>query len=302
MDSQLLNKLDRLSLSIGRDLIAGLMGEHQAARRTTGIEFADYRQYSPSDDIRRVDWNAYARLGTLHVRQAQAEHDTNLLLLVDGSPSMDYGEPDKFVVARRLAAALGYIALAHLDSVAILAPGALQRARTGEMRQVPIARMTFRGRAEAGNLFRHLDSLRTGQAADFDGPLAVWNSGQGATAGRIAIIISDLLLDGYQAGVKQLVSEGYAVTMFHLLSPDELQPPEAGDFEFVDSETGQQLEVRLGPESLAEYNSRLNNWLEESATWCRANGVNYLLMSSDQDIERMLLDTLRRRGITTWQA
>src|SRR5436190_1077290 len=124
VNGDLLQKLDRLSLQLGRDLISGLMGEHLAARRTSGIEFADYRQYSPGDDLRRVDWNAYARLGTLHVRQSQAEHDTILYLLLDASPSMDFGDPPKFLAARRLAAALGYIALAHLDSVALTAPEA----------------------------------------------------------------------------------------------------------------------------------------------------------------------------------
>src|SRR5919201_1138170 len=125
VDGEFLRKLDRVSLALGRDLIGGLMGEHQATRRTAGIEFADYRKYSPADDLRRVDWNAYARLGTLHVKQSQAEHDTALYLLVDASPSMDFGEPPKFLAARRLAAALGYIALAHLDSVALTAPGAV---------------------------------------------------------------------------------------------------------------------------------------------------------------------------------
>src|SRR5215203_5695863 len=81
MDSALLAKLDRLTLGVGHDLIRGLMGEHQAVRRTSGIEFADYRPYSAGNDLRRVDWNAYARLGTLQVRQAQAEHDTVLFLL-----------------------------------------------------------------------------------------------------------------------------------------------------------------------------------------------------------------------------
>src|SRR5690349_15954049 len=99
------------------------MGEHRAQRRTAGIEFADYRPYTPGDDLRRVDWNAYARLGTLQVRQAQAEHDTVLYLLVDPSPSMAFGAPAKFLAARRLAAALGYIALAHLDAVVLAAPG-----------------------------------------------------------------------------------------------------------------------------------------------------------------------------------
>src|SRR3954470_12885043 len=89
VDASLIAKLDRLSLNVGRDLISGLMGEHQAQRRTSGIEFADYRQYATGDDLRRVDWNAYARLGTLMVKQAQAEHDTLLYMLLDASPSME---------------------------------------------------------------------------------------------------------------------------------------------------------------------------------------------------------------------
>src|SRR5205823_12939081 len=123
VDGDFLQKLNRLSLVLGNDIIHGLMGEHQAVRRTSGIEFADYRQYSPGDDLRRVDWKAYARLGTLHVRQAQAEHDTILYLLVDASPSMEFGQPSKFLTARRLAAALGYVALSHLDSVVLSVPG-----------------------------------------------------------------------------------------------------------------------------------------------------------------------------------
>src|SRR4051794_5120412 len=78
VDAVLLAKLERLALAPGSDLIRGLMGEHLARRRTAGIEFADYRPYTSGDDLSRVDWNAYARLGTLFVRQAQAEHDTVL--------------------------------------------------------------------------------------------------------------------------------------------------------------------------------------------------------------------------------
>jgi uncharacterized protein (DUF58 family) len=151
MDGDLLQKLDRLTLQLGPDLISGLMGEHAARRRTSGIEFTDYRQYSAGDDIRRVDWNAYARLGTLHVRQAQAEHDTVLHILVDGSPSMSFSEPTKFLAARRLAAALGYVALAHLDAVVMTTPGAViddRRPTTDDRR--PRSGGCLRGRQGGG--------------------------------------------------------------------------------------------------------------------------------------------------------
>jgi uncharacterized protein (DUF58 family) len=307
IDGAFLHKLEHLSLVLGKDLIGGLMGEHQAARRTAGIEFADYRKYSPADDIRRVDWNAYARLGTLHIKQAQAEHDTALYLLVDASPSMEFGEPPKFLAARRLAAALGYVALSHLDSVVLTAPGAAvpgggrQKAESGQESRPAASHLPptiFRGRAEAGSLFQSLQELRTGQAAEFDGVLAGWGSGRAGGTGRVAVIISDLLLDAYRDGVRQLVLQGFQVTVLHVLSPDELRPPEMGEFELIDSETGERLEIRLGPESLTEYGRRLHAWLEEAETWCRGHGAGYLRVQSDWDIERVLLDTLRRKRVT----
>src|SRR5205814_4843575 len=243
IDGDFLQKLNRLSLALGRDIISGLMGDHQAVRRTAGIEFAEYRQYSHGDDIRRVDWNAYARLGTLHVRQAQAEHDTVLYLLVDASPSMEFGQPSKFLSARRLAAALGYIALAHLDGLVLAAPGTLN--------VEPKAGLRFRGHAESGSLFRSLEELHVGQALPFDNILTGWSDGHGGGAGRVAVVISDLLLDSYRDGIRRLLSEGFRVVVLHMLSPEELQPPRAGDFELIDSETGERLDIHLGTESVA---------------------------------------------------
>jgi hypothetical protein len=318
VDGDFLGKLDRLSLVLGRDLISGLTGEHNALRRTSGIEFADHRQYSPGDDLRRVDWNAYARLGTLHIRQSQAEHDTVLYLLVDASPSMEYGDPSKFLVARRLAAAFGYIALSHLDAVVVSAPGsdegrgtrdqgpgisAWEPGSTADLQSDNIslstqhsALSTIKGRAEAGSLFRYLQAIRAYSIASFDNILSGWSARRGQ--GRIAIVISDLLLDGYQEGVRQLVGAGFQVMVLHVLSPDELSPSEMGEVELTDSETGKRLEIHLGEASVAEYRRRLDAWLVESEAWCRANGARYLLVQSDWEVERVLLDTMRRHGVT----
>jgi hypothetical protein len=303
MDGDLLQKLDRLSLQLGPDLISGLMGEHPARRRTSGIEFSDYRQYSTGDDIRRVDWNAYARLGTLHVRQAQAEHDTTLYILVDGSPSMDFGRPTKFLVARRLAAALGYVALAHLDAVVLATPGATLDERQikddSNLASSPVLRPSsvFRGRAQSGDMFRALQALRTGSVMDFDSLLANWTAGRGQ--GRIAVVISDFLLDGYRMGVKQLLTAGFQVVVLHLLSPEEITPPDRGDFELTDSETNAHMDIYLGKEGLGEYQRHLSTWLNDCEMWCRSQGANYILLQSDWDIERILLDMFRRRGVVT---
>lgn len=295
IDGDYIHKLDRLSLMLGRDLVNGLMGEHISMRRTSGIEFADYRQYSAGDDLRQVDWNAYARLGTLHVRQSQAEHDTMLYLLVDASPSMQFGgPPTKFLAARRLAAGLGYIALAHLDGVALATPGA-----RGAGTESRISQSVFRGRAQSSGLFRELQGLETVQAVGFDGVLRQWSmEPAGGGQGRLAVVVSDLMLDGWQEGVRSLVTAGFGVTVMHMLSPEELLPPDEGDFQFIDSESGERLDVHIGAASLQEYGRRLDTWLLGTQAWCGANGARYVRLQSDWDIERTLLDMLRRQGVT----
>ncbi len=300
IDGDYIHKLDRLSLLLGRDLMNGLMGEHISTRRTSGIEFADYRQYSAGDDLRRVDWNAYARLGTLHVRQSQAEHDTVLYLLVDASPSMQYGgPPTKFLSARRLAAGLGYIALAHLDSVVLTTPGA-GVVESGRLPKMRVSMSQFRGRAQSAGLFQELQGLEAGSAVDFDGVLREWSMqpAGGGGHGRLAVVISDLLLDGWQEGVRSLVTAGFGVTVMHMLSPDELLPTEEGDFSLIDSETGERLDVHIGPASLQEYERRLDTWLTQTQAWCQSSGARYIRLQSDFDIERTLLDVLRRQGVT----
>src|SRR5262249_46746994 len=161
---------------------------------------------------------------------AQAEHDTVLYLLVDASPSMETGTPSKFLAARRLAAALGYIALAHLDGVILVAPGSGGREQTF-------------ARAESGALFRALQDLQPRTVTTFDAELSGWSARSGV--GHLAIVLSDLLLDGYQDGVRRLLVAGCGVVVLHVLSPQELLPDGISDVDLVDSETGEHLMLHL---------------------------------------------------------
>ena len=120
IDDAFLGRLRRASLASRRNLTSGLTGEHSSPRRASALEFADYRSYSPGDDFRRVDWNAYLRLDHLLVKLADAPERVALHLLLDGSKSMDWGSPSKFAYARRLAVGLAYVALSHMDAVNLM--------------------------------------------------------------------------------------------------------------------------------------------------------------------------------------
>src|SRR5207302_6428486 len=111
LDAAFARRLERLTLVTRKRLVGQGQGDRRSLRKGSSLEFADYRHYVEGDDPARVDWNIYSRTDTLFVRLYEEEEVLNVHLLVDASRSMDWGEPSKLRYARRLAGALGYIAL-----------------------------------------------------------------------------------------------------------------------------------------------------------------------------------------------
>src|SRR5262245_34716582 len=117
LEPSFLARLERLEL-VSRKAFAGrLPGERLGPRKGHSVEFADHRGYAVGDDLRSLDWGLLARLDRLFVKLSRAEEDLHVHLLVDTSESMNFGEPTKLLAACRVAAAVGYIALAGLDRV-----------------------------------------------------------------------------------------------------------------------------------------------------------------------------------------
>src|SRR5258708_15089021 len=115
-DEKTLRKLERLTM-VASHVRSGVMkGERRSNKRGTSIEFADYRNYTRGDDLRRVDWNVFARLDRPFIKLLEEEEDLAVHLLIDGSASMDWpigsdGEHNKFTFSRRVLAGLGKISL-----------------------------------------------------------------------------------------------------------------------------------------------------------------------------------------------
>src|SRR5690606_20384344 len=131
---------------------SGASGERVSRRRGGSAEFEEHRPYAPGDDLRRIDWLAYARTGEPAIKQFRAEEDVILRMLVDGSASLGFGEPSKLEVARRLCAALGYLALAGSQRAQVLVAGG-QEGRGPGLNQVGPPK---RGRSALAGLLREL--------------------------------------------------------------------------------------------------------------------------------------------------
>lgn len=309
-DASFLKKLDRLSI-ISRKLRAGRMkGERRSTRRGTSVEFADYRNYAPGDDLRRVDWNAYARLERLFLKLYQEEEDITVHVLLDASKSMDWGDnapvfglgvapaegmltaggqdENKLVYAKRTTAALGYIGLAGFDRVTIAAFH-----RGGISRFAPV-----RGRGHAVNLLRFIAGAQAGGETDLDASLRAYAAY--ARFPGVCFILSDFFTNGGGfEGMKALQAAGHELHILHILAPSEVHPELAllGDLRLRDSETGQTQEVSIDSGMLDLYAEKFAAWQGALEGFCRRRGINYVQITTDRPFDELVLQYLRRRGV-----
>jgi len=288
-DESTLRKLKQLTLVASRVRSGAIKGERRSSRRGSSVEFADYRDYTPGDDLRRLDWNIYARLDRPFIKLFEEEEDLAVYVLVDGSRSMDWGEVElhKFQYALHLAAGLGAIALASGD---ILSVGLLQGGR------VTSEYGPSRGQGVLPRFFGFLDDQKTGGETDLNASLRAFAL-KPRRSGLI-VLISDLLAPGgYEAGLRPLLGRGHEVTLLHILAPDELDPTLAGDLQLVDIETGQQQDISLNGGLRTLYRERVRNWMHTHQTNCRKQGIRYLGLTTSTPWDQALLLEMRQSGV-----
>lgn len=288
-DESTLRKLNQLTLVASRVRAGAIKGERRSSRRGSSVEFADYRDYTPGDDLRRLDWNIFARLERPFIKLLEEEEDVAVHVLVDGSQSMNWGEggEHKFNYARRLAAGLGAVALASGD---VLTIGLLQHGK------VAAEFGPSRGQGSLPRLFGFLEGLEPRGETDLNASLREYS----ITPRRpgLVILISDLLTsNGYETGLRRLLGRGHEATLLHVLSPDELDPPLAGDLQLVDSETNHAQDVSLDGGLRAQYRARAQAWIQATQLDCRTQGVRYLDAVTSLPWDQVLLLEMRQAGI-----
>lgn len=285
-DETFLRSLEQLALLVRRVARPGLNGEHRGLTRSNSAEFADYRRYAPGDDFRRIDWNLYGRVGALFVRLTEAREDVAVHLLLDRSRSMDFGRPNKLAYAKRLVAALSYLALSRFDQVTVgtLTYDVVERAGP------------LRGKDRVHRLLGFLDGVSAAGTTDLNAALRRY-----AELGQphgIAIIVSDLLSpSGVRSGLERLRADRLEVVVLQVLAPQELAPPAAGDVELVDRETGEIVEVTLTDAVVREYQRRLSVWTDQTERACADLGIAFYQTSTAMPIETVILTELRTRRI-----
>jgi uncharacterized protein (DUF58 family) len=280
-EDDFLKKLEYLHVVSKRAFAGQNRADRLARKRGRGLEFADHRGYTPGDDFRHIDWKAYQRLNRLLLRLFDEEQDLPIYLFIDASRSMF--EQAKFDQARRIAAALCYIGLAHLDRVTILPFDDALGQET-----VP-----GRGKGRIFRVFELLERLETEGSTDLREcfkQFASRNRQQG-----LAVVISDFLdPSGFEPALKILASMGHDVFVVHIASQVDRDPGALGEVRFVDSETGELRDIEVTPALAQAYAKEWQSHADELALFCGRYNLGYVRADAEEPFEQIVLKTFRK--------
>jgi len=275
-DSEFLRKLQNLVVTSKIVLENGTGGNRKSRSKGSSVEFSDYREYSSGDDFRRIDWNAYGRFEKLFVKLFMEEREAPVSIFLDTSKSMDWGEPNKNIASRRLAAALGYMSLANYDRLTIACI-------SSKPEQV---KLSLRGRNSFAEVLGFLEKVRYDNPTDIYAALRELNL---KAARGISIVISDLFSKGdIKDIINYLLYRKQDIYICHMLAPQEVEPQVDSSLRLIDSETGEFRDVTATAQLLRTYKKVFSEYISGIEGTCFKRGVNYIRMDSSMPIEQMI--------------
>lgn len=275
-DSDFLRKLEQLVISAGITLADGSSGNRKSRAKGSSVEFSDYREYSIGDDFKRIDWNAYGRFEKLFIKLFMEEREAPVQIFLDTSKSMDWGEPNKSIAARRLAAALSYISLANYDTVSL----ACMTDKT------ELTRNSLRGKNSFAEVLNILEGLEFGGNTDIYNAISKYNMKMGK---GISIVISDFFSNGNILDmINYLKYRRQEVYLCQVLSPQEIEPELNVSLRLIDSETGEHKDVTASPLLIRTYKKVFNRFIDDIEEKCIVRGVYFIKMDTSMPVEYMI--------------
>jgi len=288
IDPTLLSAISHLEMVARQAVEGAVSGKHRSHYMGRNIEFSEHRPYNPGDELRLIDWRAYAKTDRFHIKQF--EEDTNLraMLMVDLSQSMQFGGSTKTKAqyATEMAAAFSYLMLGQGDSIGLAVFDDEVRGYIPPRKQAD----------QWGTLMETLVSApmtnATSKIAD-----VLANAGEILRKRGITIILSDLI-DDPQAILKNLsllAKRKQEVIVFQILTPEELSLPYGGTVEFHSME-GEDATLLTNPKRLKqEYGSKVQAFIETLRNGCLEQGIDYTLLQTDTPVENAVREYLQRR-------
>ena len=287
IDSRLLASVEDLPL-LAQTVVEGFLdGLHRSPFLGYSTEFASYRQYVQGDNLRHLDWKVWARSDALYVKQFEDDTNYRGQIYLDTSASMDFGTgpANKFTYGLLLAAALTLLMLLLrvAAGLVLFGPDSRQALPCAASRNQAMELFAALARAQAGG--------KTVIGQDLFGIV------QAVVRRGISVVISDFFTtddSGFEL-LRQLHAHRQETLVFHVLSPEELELPETGEWILEDSETGEERIVHLD-EVRTSYRERLNTFCDRVKTECQSYEFDYVRLSTGEPLDEALMNYLERRS------
>lgn len=287
LDPQTLMRIKNLELRAKIVVEGFLTGLHRSPYHGFSVEFTDYRQYSPGDDPRFLDWKLFARVDRYFIKRFEDETNLRCNLIVDLSRSMSYGSNEftKADYARTLAATLAYFLSLQRDAVGLLTFDETigeyvePRYRPGHLRRLLVA----------------LERSESGKATDVDAALE--QVAKTVTKRGMVVLISDLLspLELLQTKLSYLRSRGHDVVVLRVLDPTEIHFEFNGESLFEDIESGR--EIYVDPSAVrSDYLRRFNEHADQLKQICANEGIELYTIPTDEPLDQILLEFVGNRS------
>jgi uncharacterized protein (DUF58 family) len=288
LDPAILARLGTMELK-ARTVVEGFVaGLHRSPYKGFSVEFAEYRQYLPGDDLSAVDWKVYARSDRHYIKRFEEETNLECQLLLDISASMGYrgaAAMTKMEYGSVLAGALAFLMNRQRDATGLIAFDDRIRFR------MPAS--ARRGHLHA--LLLGLERLQPGARSNVARPLN--DLAEAMLKRSLVVLISDLLDDPLPVvqGLKRLRFRGTDVLVFHVLDPDELTFPFRGSSRFRDLENGEQITAE--PSAVrAQYLRELAALTTTYERELRGVGIDYVQIDTSKPLDFALVPYLAARG------
>lgn len=295
LPAEVLSDIGNLALRARTVAESALSGMHRSRHHGTSVEFAEHKEYAPGDNVRHLDWRAFARFDRDYIKRFEDESNLRALMVVDSSGSMGYPSDDrgrltKLEYAATCAGAVAYVLARQGDAVGLanftddLSLKVPSKARRGHLQEI----------------LANLDALEAKGPSRLSA--AIDRLSEGLTRRSIVVVFSDLFDGGLDAlaGMARLRARKHDVVLFHTLDPDELDFPFEDSTEFLSMEDDRR--VQIDARAIREaYMQELSSFLQKAESGARSARVEYQRARTDQPagklVARFLACRINQRAV-----
>lgn len=291
IDDNFLNRLERASLYVKKDMQGFFGGNHQTRFYGSTVEFADFREYMLGDDIRRIDWNLFSRFERYFIRLFVDERQMHIQTFLDCSASMQNPDGDKALYAMRVAAAIGYLSVLNMDRTSIrLIKGDVAVDLCG----------TITGKTSFFRGISKFDNLQFSGSGDLE--KAIINCPSPGSNNGLTVIISDFMTESnWKKAVDYLRFNKRQVLLVQVLSPEDVNPYCNGRIRLVDSEAEhpqdeRNFKMKVTRAHLQAYQQALNDFIADIKRFCASREVDFVTVTTDEPVEKLIFDKMYKVG------